>query len=284
MHLQTLQDLSLDEIADCHNLAFSDYIVPLQITAEHLAGNILANSIDLKLSPGAFDNGKLVGFMLIGIHEVDGAKAFYNGGTGVIPDYRGRRIVNELYQYLLPKLIHDHVDYGVLEVVTKNTRALRIYESIGYSIDRKLLCFKGTVGPRKQNPQIEIKPIPDADLDFLKSFWDWQPSWQNQIAAVRNMLPKLEIAGAFINEELAGYIVYNPLQKRIQQFAVNRDMRSQGIGTALFSYIGESYGEEMAVINVDERAEASIQFLQSIGLNLFAEQFEMKLRLGPERL
>jgi ribosomal protein S18 acetylase RimI-like enzyme len=280
MHIETLQNIPLEEITACHNLAFSDYVIPLQITTEHLANSIVERSIQLALSPGAFDGEKLVGFMLIGINEFDGRKAFYNGGTGVIPDYRGRHLVNEMYDFLLPKMNEQKIDLGILEVITENKKAFRIYEALSYKTSRKLLCFKGTLKSTSQNPRVTIKPLSRIDFEILTSFWDWQPSWQNQISAVKNLLPQLHVLGAFSDEKLLGYLVYNSLQKRVHQFAVNKALRRQGIGSAMVSYIAQKFGDEIAVINVDESAVATISFLESIGLRLFAEQFEMKLRIA----
>lgn len=281
MHIQTLQNIPIVELTACYNRSFSDYVVPHQATVRQLENSMHANSVRTEISPIAFDGDKLVGFMLIGLNELNGRRTFYNAGTGVIPEYRGQRIVQRLYDFLLPILQEAQVEQGLLEVITSNLRAYRIYEAIGYKSSRKLLCFKGAISTKDRSPAISTRPLQAPDFDQLKSFWDWQPFWQNHIPAMKLILPDLLVYGAFDNEALAGYIIFNPIQKRVHQFAVAGAHRRKGIASALFECVRQQTNEPVGVINVDENAAPSIEFLKSMGLELFAEQYEMQLTLNP---
>ena len=49
--------------------------------------------IDYDASFGAFaDNGELVGFLFCGVRNDEGNLRYYDGGTAIIPEWRGRGI------------------------------------------------------------------------------------------------------------------------------------------------------------------------------------------------
>src|SRR5687768_12381337 len=147
MKFKDLQHVSLQIIADTFNLAFSDYVIPMHFTEPQLIEKLTRDGINLEHSVGAFDGEKLVGFILQGVGQWDGTLAAYNGGTGVIPVYRGKKITQQLYSYSIPKLRAAGVNKCLLEVVTHNKVALKTYEKIGFTATRTLLSFKGELIP-----------------------------------------------------------------------------------------------------------------------------------------
>jgi GNAT superfamily N-acetyltransferase len=280
MDVRTLENISIQELADCFNRSFSDYIVPYQTTSIQLANNLKAQNVALSLSAGAFEDGKLIGFILTGIDQAQGIHAAYNAGTGVVPERRGQRITSQLYQFLLPLWRQGGVRDCSLEVITSNTRAVKVYRSLGYDVARDLDSFKGNVEIKEVAAGYSIRPLTVMDTALWQSFWDWKPSWQNGIAAVTNIFQDLIALGAFEGERMVGYIVYNPLQKRVYQFAVCKDYRRRKVGSALFHYVAQLFGPELGVINVDYRAVDTISFLNSLGLLHFIRQHEMILSLA----
>ena len=72
---QCLVNQSYAEIADCLNLAFSDYALPLQMSAEQVEAFFTSSGADLRLSYGAFYGNRLIGFMV-------NACSIYNGERG----------------------------------------------------------------------------------------------------------------------------------------------------------------------------------------------------------
>lgn len=280
-NIQTLQNISMQELAECFNLAFSDYLVPLQVDAGQLANGLKVKGVRMDLSAGAFDQGRLVGFVLTGTDTVRGIPTAYNAGTGVSPVYRGHRLTRRLYDFLLPMLQECRIKECLLEVITENASALRVYESLGYVRTRLLKCYKGNLVANARTEDAEIRQLTEIDSGRWQSFWDWQPTWQNGMMAVSRSFTSLIVLGAFIDERLAGYIAYNPLQKRVHQFAVDKDYRRRGIGRQLFGYIAAQKGSGISVLNVDGNAAETDAFLQSLGLTHYTSQFDMKLRLAP---
>jgi ribosomal protein S18 acetylase RimI-like enzyme len=278
MEKRPLNDCSFSEIRNAFNESFSDYLVPLQLTPEQLEGKIKTDKVDLNYSVGAFSGNKLVGFILHGFDILDNKKVIYNAGTGVIPGYRKQGLTKQMYDFILPYLSAENIDILSLEVITQNIPAIRSYEKVGFKAKRKLVCYRGEVNTTT-NEQVNITEIPAYDWERIKEFWDFSPSWQNSIRVLESLKNTNTSYGAFLEDQLVGYMVYNPVSKRVQQFGVDKKYRRKKIASALFAHIKEP-GTNVTIINADESSVATIQFLAQIGLEKFVEQIEMELELG----
>ncbi|MDR6463403.1 GNAT family N-acetyltransferase [Chryseobacterium sediminis] len=278
MEFKTLADITIDELLSVFNHSFSDYVVPFHLTKEVLVSKITAEKLDMNLSAGAFEDGKLVGFILQSEKVENGEKIIYNGGTGVVPESRGKGLVRKMYDFIIPVLKERNANTLLLEVIEGNQPAIRAYENLGFSIVRRLLCFNGSIKQGKENAEVSIKDLKDFQWEKLRSFWDIEPSWQGSVFVLEPMLENYITLGAYIEEKLVGYIVYGPISKKIYQFAVDKGFRNQGVGTMLFNAISKKNGgQTIALNNVDDSSESTSKFLsERAGLNNWLSQFEMK--------
>lgn len=276
--LQTLENITIEQLVEVFNLSFSDYMISMTITDAQLADKIKAEDIKMELSVGAFENGQLIGFMLHGHKVVEGEEVVYNAGTGVIPNKRGNKLTVEMYAYLLPILHKKRIAKIQLEVITTNAPALRTYTNLGFEIVRELNCYKGLLQPIKKIVTVEIRKLETYDWQKLQSFWDFEPSWQNSITAVENLKYTNISLGMFRDHELLGYIIYNPALKRIQQLAIERAERNQGFGKLLMEYIATTFNKEISIINI-ENGSTLDKFMKKGELKLFIKQYEMEISL-----
>jgi len=277
MEIATLENCTIADIADVLNASFSDYIVPLNLNIEQLEYKIVTENIHLDLSVGVFSSGQLVGFMLHALQIVDGKLSAYNAATGIIPAYRGRGLVGKMYQYLLPKLKTRAVVQMRLEVIIGNNAAIRAYEKMGYQVNRTLDCFKGSVQTVKKSCASTIRELQDFQWDQFVCFWTIKPSWQNAIPTLEKAGPHLTILGAFIDEKLIGYLIYNANSKKIQQIAISPAHRRKGIATQLVMTMTQQINsKEIYVLNVDHISLEAISFFKQLGLVDYLAQFEMK--------
>lgn len=276
MEIKSLENIELEKLVGVINLSFSDYIVPLQMTLEQLKSKIVAEDIKLKLSTGVFEGDEMVGCMLHGLRDSDQGPLVYNAATGVIPDYRGRGLVREMYTYLLPELKKLQVKKMMLEVITGNHPAIKAYEKMGYTVARKLDCYTGKLDVKKNTSISSLKEIDSFNWAGFFSFWDIIPSWQNAIQSLENSRENCRIIGAFSSELLVGYAIFNPTSRKINQFAVAGAYRRKGVGSQLFSYINAHIEQQdVYVYNVDHTAVPTMGFLKSLGLREKIAQFEM---------
>lgn len=281
--IQTLEQTKIDELLAVFNVSFSDYIIPFHLTREQLENKIKSDRINLDLSVGAFVNNKLVGFILHGLDIRDNQKIIYNAGTGVVPSQRGKKLTIHLYDFILPKLQNFKIDTIVLEVITENKTAIKTYQNLGFVVARKLNCFKGTLYHKAIKNEYTIKRNETYDWAKIQSFWDFEPSWQNDIQAMEKLKETNALIEIYDAEVLLGYALFNPNTNKIQQFAVHKSFRNKGVGTSLFNEIGKNSSAEIAVINCDDSSITSTKFLEEQGLKNYISQYEMKLVLKEKR-
>lgn len=145
MTIKTLEGISSQEILEVFNHSFSDYFIPFKLTHEQLVDKMKADRTDLSLSVGAFENDKLVAFILHGFDTINNEKIVYNGGTGVIPENRGAGLTKQMYSFILPLLKKKGIHKLLLEVISNNVQAIKSYKKSGFKVKRTLTCYKGTI-------------------------------------------------------------------------------------------------------------------------------------------
>jgi len=279
IQFHTLEKSSTEDILEVFNSSFSDYSVPFHLTLPLLKAKIINDSVRLGLSVGAFEAGKLIGFILHGYDTINGQSFAYNAGTGIIPKKRGHGLTAKLYNHILPLLKAENTDSIKLEVLAENVPALKTYEKIGFKTVRNFDCYKGSIQIENYDKTYEIRELQSFDWQRIKLFWDWEPSWQNSITAIENLKETTHAVGIFDKEQLLGYLIFNPLSKRVQQFAIKKEYRRKGLGKQLFNYITSTFGNEMSLINIDGNSKETASFLASLGFEKYIVQYEMELKL-----
>ncbi len=278
-HFSNLENVNTAELVEIFNSAFSDYFVKIEFNEKSFLEKIATENILLEKSAGAFAGDKLVGFILIGIDEIEGRKTSYNGGTGVVSDFRGNQLTNQMYDLVLTKLKAENIYFQQLEVIKENRAAIRIYEKIGFQTSRTLACFRGHISPSKINKDLELKVLSEINDQLFPQFWNAKPSWQNSLSAIGRTKNRPKIVGAFGQNKLVGYIIYTE-NGRIKQFAVKKDSRHSGVAQTLFTFIrSELKDKEILINNVEKDDRETVSFLEKIGLTLYLEQFEMTMNV-----
>ncbi|MGN0001864.1 MAG: GNAT family N-acetyltransferase [Sphingobacterium composti] len=275
----TLENISIQTVTGTFNAAFSDYFIPLQLTKEQMAIKLKSEDFAPQYSVGAFYKNNLVGIILHCYRTIDGNKCVYNGGTGVIPSQRGQHLTIAMYDFIIPKLQQNGINKVILEVIEHNIQALKSYKKTGFKQTRRLRSYQGKIKILNCSKKLDIKIIHKIDWTAIENFWSIRPSWQNDSASLQNIQENIILIGAFQHDRLIGYSVYNPTSKRLQQIAVANQFRSQGIGRALLTYIAKNYSEDIALINVDDSHNDTIEFLEKFGLQNSINLLEMELMI-----
>ena len=274
MEVKTLKGVPVAVIAEIFNEAFADYKIKFTVTEESFNKKFAAEAIMPEESAGAFADGRLVGFILHGMDEIDGQKRVFNAGTGVVPQYRGQKLTEKMYTYILPLLAAQGFRHHQLEVLHDNLTAKRIYERMGFKDVRMVASFKGPVG-EYSSPGITIKEVPDLDWAAVESFRTIEPTWQNNTQCIQRALGRHKLFAAHLAGELAGYAAFDTYNGRLKQFGVKPELRRKGVGRALFGEVGK-HGE-INFVNYDLSDTESIAFFKNLGLQQDFEMFEMKM-------
>ena len=279
--IQNLEQTGLNTIIATFNEAFTDYYVKINLTQDQLIQKMTLENIRLKHSAGAFDGDQLVGLILSGIDTKGGLKTAYNGGTGVLPAYRGKGITPQLYSFLIDHYRQEGVQRGLLEVIEANDSAIRSYEKVGFRKLRELDCFKGKIEYDKPEPKLAVlaRQIMHPDWEQMNQFWNWEPTWPNTTASIRRAGAGLKLLGLYHDDRLVASRVINTASGRIVQFGVHPDFRGKGLGRLLFYYLGKLGNPNLSIINIDRGDADTIGFLKHIGFSIYISQYEMGLDL-----
>ncbi len=272
LQYHTLTHIPLADIAATFNQAFADYHVKLSITEERLVWKIKAEGIDLSLSTGVYDNKQMVGFILHATEERNGQKLVYNGGTGVIPAYRGKQLVQGMYGSIQPLMKDRRVDALVLECITQNIPAIKTYQRLGFVIKRELNCYKGVPDGEIAHTIVQTQSL--GFLEDSEAFCDTEPTWQHTNNAIRRAPEEHQIFTIEKNGAVVAYAVYYPASLRIKQLAVHKDYRRQGMATSLLQYLKQQSGE-LTFTNVDSECVSLNALLTGRNMDNFVQQYEM---------
>jgi len=275
-----LSETDLPIIHQAFQEAFSDYLITFQLTPAQLERHVALNGVDLNYSVGCFDDDRMVGFTMNGFGEWQEKSTIYDAGTGVVPDYRGRGLSRKMFDLIFPMCEQRGIEQCLLEVITKNEPALKLYRDLGFEPVRNLLLFEIKDLIRTADgvsDGVEIHEIKTPDWEQLRTFWDGETSWQNSIDAVRRSRDVKKILGAYLGGECVGYIIFSTNLGRIAQMAVSRDHRCRGIGSALLLAVQENGRESdsIQVVNVDDSLTDAVQFFFNRGFQEILNQYEM---------
>lgn len=274
---KTLNDVSFDDLSTVFNEAFSKYYVPIHFSKEQLERKYQNENGVWDLSVGVFEEGKIIGFIMHFMDCVGSQKVLYNGGTGVVPSKWGHGLAMKMYEFVLPLIKKNRVDKMILEVLSINAPAINIYKKIGFEKKRELNCFKGALTHYDASCDLEIKKLENYNWTLMTSFWDYSPTWQNSILALNNLKAESVAKGAFYNDVLIGYIIYNPQNNRIHQIAVDNKSRRKNIGQRLLNEVAKDCNGDVVIINVDNRMNNITNLLIKNGMQIFIQQDEMEL-------
>lgn len=279
IEFKSLNGISTSQVLETFNESFSDYLVPMKLNLDQLETKLYTENINWDFSIGVFLNQDLVGLILHFDDFEKGRKILYNGGTGVIPSQRGNRLTQKMYEHFIPIFQENGIEEIVLEVLAANEKAVKSYAKTGFETERIVKCFKGKIpNDLTLNSEIEIKEISHPDWDEFQSYWDVLPTWQNTPSVLDRTSTK-KILDAYLEGNLVGYIIFNPVTKRLNQIAVHPQHRRKYIAETLLTKAGNGDDAEFAVLNVDEDAVGLISLLNKMNWTNTVNQLEMRLNL-----
>jgi ribosomal protein S18 acetylase RimI-like enzyme len=264
--------------------AFSDYTEPVNSTFAEFKYLLERRGYTPLLSFGAFAGDLLVGFTLNAIAQWNNKLTAYDTGTGIIKEFRNQGIATQIFNESVPLLQQEKVRQYLLEVIKTNDPAVRLYKNAGFKITRVFNYYiaagKDFIFREFKTAPIVFKEIENPDWAMLCSFWDFEPSWQNSVAAIKRKKDYLTITGVWYGNVLAGYGIVEKHSGDIPQIAIRKEYRRKGIATLLLKYlVSQIATDQVSIINTPADYQPFNRFAQSVNLNPGDGQYEMMLDL-----
>lgn len=271
MRITSLAQTGLPKLIDVFLRAFEGYFVPLPKNPSYWEDRFRSAGVDLSRSYGAFDGEQLVAFIIHGFGVLDGQHTAFNTGTGVLHAYRGRKLVDAIYAEALPSLRTHGIAQSTLEVITKNTVAIRLYERIGFQCMHEWRSFLGTLSAVDTEVRLIKADITDSNLGPDTCY-----SWDFRSESLLRAPQRWQLFT--LNGDLrAGHVVIDLSTGRVGRLGVaNED------DTAQWQQLLKALAEvktEVRMINVHEKRTTLIESLLESGLANVVDQLEMRMAL-----
>ena len=118
-----------------------------------------------------------------------------------------------------------------------------------------------------------LRRVPD--LDLIRSWCDFEPSWQNDVPSLRRARDAYVVLG---NSNAAAVLF--PRTGDLPLLAVAPSARLQGLGRQLLNAAATRANKPLRIVNVDGRDGGIAAFLEKCGATRVVQQFEMRRTLS----
>ena len=189
LQLVSASRVSLGQRAALLNAAYADYFIPIRLTTEQVELMDRDYDVDPVRSIVARTRWECIGQGLLALRGQRG----WISGVGVVPAWRGKGVARALMHRLIEEAAEAGAHVVTLEVVTRNTAARRLYQSLGMTEGRELLIWQrpASADPLPV-PQARLKFCPPDELLDYFAGWHSQPaSWQREEPSLRRMAGRL---------------------------------------------------------------------------------------------
>jgi ribosomal protein S18 acetylase RimI-like enzyme len=282
----TLENTSVQTLYLAYLQAFEDFPSTKNVSIETFQNMLQRRGYIPEISLGAFEETDhiLASFILNGFRTWNGKSSVYDILTGTMPSYRRLGIANTMFEKLWLLIRQKQAEQYLTEVKKENTTAINLYKKQGFEICRGLSSFKlekenhnKTTSAYKIEYFTEIK---QNEWEQLKSFWEFQPSWQNSISSINAVKGSMNYALVRLDNNIIGYGVVDKNTGDIPQLAVHKDHRRNGIARSIVSALSEKVAmNQLSISNVDDAYDIMRLFLLKLGFEKTISQYEIVLTL-----
>jgi ribosomal protein S18 acetylase RimI-like enzyme len=276
LQLQPAHILTIEQLAALFNEAFTGYIGgEIRFTPAAFARFLSRDDVDLEYSQIFLLDGQPVGFGLVARQGWASRLAAF----GIIPSASGAGIGKAAMTEMIAQARErgDHV--YLLEVIEQNTRAVRLYQGVGFEIMRRL------VGYAVENPhaegtesaslnEIDVYDAARMVVEYGAPDLPWQAAGMHLArSAPPDRAYKLDGAYAIISNPAAAVIALRAL-------IVPFDLRRQGRASRLLRALFAEYPDKKWVLSAIFPEEIGGEFLTRFGFERQPiSQWQMRLSL-----
>jgi ribosomal protein S18 acetylase RimI-like enzyme len=265
--VRSLLEFDATEISDILNICFQGYLMPVQFTPQAVNLRFRAEHLDAAASFVYLKNDLPQGIILVARR----GKTSRIAAMGVATEARGQSLGRLMLSEALGAA-RDRSDGSMkLEVFEQNTRALNLYQSLGFEITRRLVGYGRPASDGQVENLIEIDALEFSRIATLEAEPDlpWQLMPENFAGQSAQSFQLENAAFALVMQADSSFILW--------ALVVRQAFRRQGYGRRLLNGLTKKFdGKECRIIQVVPDKLAS-EFLSSLGFKVLElTQFEMK--------
>ncbi len=265
--LRSILEFNAVQVASILNDCFEGYLMPVKFTAQAVHSRFRAEHLDAAASFVYFKNDLPQGIILVARRGKHSRVAAMGVATAARGQGLGRLMLSEAMV-----VARDRGETGMkLEVFEQNTRALGLYQSLGFEISKRLVGYQKPATTGQLEDLVEIDALEFSRVATLEAEPDlpWQLMPENFVSQSAQAF-QLEDK-AFALASLAGSSFF------LWGLVVRREFRRQGYGRRLLGGLVQQFeGKECRIVQVVPENLAP-GFFSSLGFKVLdLTQFEMK--------
>ncbi|WP_295810646.1 GNAT family N-acetyltransferase [uncultured Nitratireductor sp.] len=274
--ITTAESFSGAELREAMVDAFSDYQIPLTLSQPAFDLMMKQRGLDRRHSRVAIVDGRVAAIWLMSLRD----ERAYLISSGTRPTFRGRGLAKTLAQNCIAALADIGVRSIQLEVLRDNEKAIRLYQSIGMQLRRRLDCYTVTARSGVRN-DADMSSVPWQLIETeVANIRDWEPTWQNSDASMRAIAGVLHCVALRDQHGLSGYVIAETTTATLHQLAVRQDMRRRGVGRALIgTLLSRLNAPVLRLLNVQSDDQSFRGLMQCLDASETAGQYELKMDL-----
>lgn len=181
LNIVSAASVSVEEFAAAFNKGFEGYFYPMSLNGAALSGRICREQINPYLSLLAYEREEFFGMAMLGTR----GSAGWVGGFGVARRFRGQGRAHELLTALVKQARRASLKSLQLEVLTRNTAGIRLYERAGMSVVRDLIILERGNKTTEVRQETTLKEAaPETLLAHFPRLHREKAAWQRDLATL----------------------------------------------------------------------------------------------------
>lgn len=282
-------ELPIDQLIQVWNKSFEGYFVDMTMTVDQLQARFNRDQISLERSIVGFFDSEPVGLIMNAFQAIRGQNVAWNGGTAIIPKFRDRKLGRFFMEQVFKIYQKQEVQVAFLEALAENTRAIRLYQRMGYEIIDRLHFYSfRTVGAwtgfTQDSPNWIARSVTSKEVSklcFYQHFAPWQTQWDH-IPEGKGMILELPEYGpvAYALYRLATDEAKAQTVVTLYQVGFHPDFQQhEEANEQLIHHLFASHQDSSLIyttVNLSERNHVFIRKLQQYGFTQTIEQVYMK--------
>ncbi|MEH7272475.1 GNAT family N-acetyltransferase [Neobacillus vireti] len=286
-----LNELTFNESLQIWNEGFKGYFVDVSMTLDAFIARIVKENLSISKSIVAYDGNKPVGILLNGIQEINGVKTAWNGGTAVVPEYRGKGVGRFLVETSEAINREEGVEVATLEAIRENTPAIELYQKMGYEVADSLLWMshEDSLAFEEADPSFSYEKGNAHDILSLDIYDQNIKPWQTQWFNIKDA-ELLTISDSAADKNV-GYFLYRRVLDNsgvqigtvlYQGMAVQDRSDQKQIILAGLKKVFHPHDAKMKriIVNIPLKNKVLVDALKELGFSVSTEQVFMMKRIG----